>query len=270
MLLRHGESMAIVEGRFQGRMETPLSPLGRRQAELAGMRLADPIGPPRIPVPAGPPVDIVHSPLGRAAETAAAARAGLVRVHGERAVPGLRPDPGLAEIAQGEWEGLHREEVVGRYPVELEAWRLRPAEANAPGGETLVDASERVRISLQQTIDALAAATPGAGPDRTSVGGYPAGHGSDAPWTLVVGHDGIFKVAVLALLGLPLDRFWAFPWGLTGISVVELVAGRAVLRAHNLTDHLGPLQADQTASATGAAEARSEAEAASRERTGSL
>ena len=128
---------------------------------------------------------------------------------------------------------------------------------------------ERVRISLQQTIDALAAATPAPDPiARASAAIRPAT--ADAPWTLVVGHDGIFKVAVLALLGLPLDRFWAFPWGLTGISVVELVAGRAVLRAHNLTDHLGPLQADQTASATGAAEARSEAEAASRERTGSL
>ena len=102
------------------------------------------------------------------------------------------------------------------------------------------------------------------------MGGYPAGHGSDTPWALLVGHDGIFKVALLALLDLPLERFWTFPWALTGISVVEIVSGRAVLRAHNLTDHLGPLQADQAASSTGAAEARSEAEAASRERTGSL
>ena len=121
-----------------------------------------------------------------------------------------------------------------------------------------------------RTIAALAEAAPGEGPDRTSVGGYPAGHGSDTPWALLVGHDGIFKVTLLALLGLPLDRFWAFPWGLTGISVVELVAGRAVLRAHNLTDHLGPLQADDGRAVHGQAETRSEDEAAARERTGSL
>lgn len=262
--------MAIVEGRFQGRTETPLSPLGRRQAELAGIRLADPVGPPRIPVPARPPVDIVHSPLGRATETAAAAHGALGRVHGIGALPDLAPDPGLLEIAQGDWEGLHRDDVVARYPAELEAWRIRPSVAHAPGGEALSAASERVRPSLQRIIDRLAGAVPGTGPDRTSVGGYPAGHGADAPWSLLVGHDGIFKVALLALLDLPLDRFWAFPWSLTGISVVELVSGRAVLRAHNLTDHLGALQADLDEPVIAAAEARSEDEAAARERTGTL
>jgi len=38
VLLRHGESQFIVEGRFQGQAETPLSEAGRRQAELAGAR----------------------------------------------------------------------------------------------------------------------------------------------------------------------------------------------------------------------------------------
>jgi probable phosphoglycerate mutase len=275
VLLRHGESMAIVEGRFQGRLETPLSPLGQRQAELAGARLARPAIPPRIPVPGRPPVQIRHSPLGRAAETAAAAAAALRRVHGSTTSTSVGPDPGLAEIAQGAWEGLHRDEVIARYPAELEAWRLRPTTANAPGGESIPAAAERVRVSLAATIEGLAAAAPGAGPDRASVGGYPAGHGADTPWSLLVGHDGIFKVALLTLLDLPLDRFWTFPWGLTGITVVEFVAGRAILRAHNLTDHLAPLQAGAPAPGalepgTAAAESRSEDEAAERERTGSL
>jgi probable phosphoglycerate mutase len=261
--------MAIVEGRFQGRLETPLSPLGLRQAELAGSRLAAPDAPPRIPVPGRPPVEIVHSPLGRTAATAAAAAAALVAVHGA-AVPVPRPEPGLLEIAQGAWEGLHRDEVVARYPDELEAWRVHPATAHAPGGEPLVDAAARVRVALGRAVEALAAASPGSGADRTSVGGYPASHGADTPWSLLVGHDGVFKVALLTLLGLPLERFWTFPWGLTGISVVEFVAGRAILRAHNLTDHLAPLQAETAEPATAAAEERSEDEAAARERTGSL
>jgi broad specificity phosphatase PhoE len=256
VLLRHGESMAIVEGRFQGRLETPLSPLGRRQAELAGNRLAAPTIPPRIPVPGRPPVEVRHSPLGRAAETAEAAAVALRRVHGEKAVPAIRPDPGLVEIAQGAWEGLHRDEVIARYPAELEAWRVRPAEANAPGGESIPAAAERIRESLRRAIDALTEAVPGAGPD-------------------LVGHDGIFKVALLTVLDLPLERFWTFPWGLTGITVVEFVSGRAILRAHNLTDHLAPLQAGAPESGavepgTAAAESRSEDAAAERERTGSL
>jgi probable phosphoglycerate mutase len=267
--------VAIAEGRFQGRLETPLSPLGRRQAELAGIRLATPAIPPRIPVPGRPPVEIRHSPLGRAAETAEAAALALRRVHGAAALSAIRRDPGLLEIAQGEWEGLHRDEVIARYPDELEAWRLRPTEANAPGGESIPAAAERVRDSLQAAIDALAQAAPGAGPDRTSISGYPAGHGADTPWSLLVGHDGIFKVALLTLLDLPIERFWTFPWGLTGITVVEFVAGRSILRAHNLTDHLAPLQAGAPAPGvvepgTAAAESRSEDEAAERERTGSL
>jgi broad specificity phosphatase PhoE len=275
VLLRHGESMAIVEGRFQGRLETPLSPLGRRQAELAGIRLATPTIPPRIPVPGRPPVEVRHSPLGRAAETAEAAALALRQVHGDKAVPAIRPDQGLVEIAQGAWEGLHRDEVIARYPAELEAWRLRPIEANAPGGEAIPAAAERVRDSLRRAIAALSGAVPGTGPDRTSVGGYPAGHGSDTPWSLLVGHDGIFKVALLTLLDLPLERFWTFPWGLTGITVVEFVSGRAILRAHNLTDHLALLQAGApepgaVEPGTAAAESRSEDAAAERERTGSL
>ena len=102
-----------------------------------------------------------------------------------------------------------------------------PAEAHAPGGEALSAASERVRRRPPAgDRRARRGRHPAQGPDRTSVGGYPAGHGSDTPWSLLVGHDGIFKVALLALLDLPLERFWSFPWGLTGISVVELVAGR--------------------------------------------
>lgn len=273
VLLRHGESMAIVEGRFQGRLDTPLSPLGERQAELAGARIAMPSQPPRIPVPGVPPVEIRHSPLDRTAATARASAAALGRVHRPDAVPPLLPDPGLLELAQGDWEGLHRAEVYGRYSTELEAWRLHPAESVAPGGESLLDAAGRVGLTLQAALDALAGATPGSGPEGASSGGYPEVHGLTTPWTLLVAHDGIFKVALLTILGLPLDRFWTFPWGLTGITVVEFVDGRPILRAHNLTDHLGPLQAEvgtTEGSAPIGAEIRSEADAAERERTGSL
>jgi broad specificity phosphatase PhoE len=61
------------------------------------------------------------------------------------------------------------------------------------------------------------------------------------PWSIVVAHDGVFKVLALALLDLPLDRFWTLPFALCGISVIELRGGRPSLRAHNLTEHLAPL-----------------------------
>ena len=60
VLVRHGESEAIVERRFQGRLETPLSTTGRRQAGLVARRLARPHDQPALPLPSGPPLAIVH------------------------------------------------------------------------------------------------------------------------------------------------------------------------------------------------------------------
>ncbi len=64
---------------------------------------------------------------------------------------------------------------------------------------------------------------------------------SGQPWSILVGHDGVFKIVLLRLFGIPLDRFWTFSFALCGISVVEIRNGRPTLRAHNLAEHLAPL-----------------------------
>jgi broad specificity phosphatase PhoE len=64
---------------------------------------------------------------------------------------------------------------------------------------------------------------------------------------LLVAHDGIFRLALLCLLGLPLDRFWTFPFVLCGVTVLELRDGRVSLIAHNLAEHLAPLAAQAVA-----------------------
>ena len=76
--------------------------------------------------------------------------------------------------------------------------------------------------------------------DRPQVAGYRDAV-PDQPWSIVVGHDGVFKVAMLTLFDLPLDRFWMWSMDLCGITVIEFRAGRPVLRAHNLTAHLAAL-----------------------------
>ena len=239
MLLRHGESTFIVEGRFQGAADAPLSPLGERQAALAGARLADPGRSPALPIPPVAPIEIVHSPLGRAA-TAEAVRAAIVARGGS--VP-MRAEPGLAEIGQGLWEGAHRTEIESQHGELLAAWRRTPLSANAPGGERVVDAAVRVRAALEGIVARLGEAdgSHGAGAHPPTVAGYPGPAVADVPWTLLVAHDGIFKVTLLTLLDLPLDRFWTFPFALCGITVVEFRDGRGILRAHNLTEHLASL-----------------------------
>jgi len=239
VLLRHGESEAITQGLFQGQLDTPLSQLGERQAELAGERLARPGRPPQIAVPAALPIEIAHSPLRRAAGTAEAAARALGRAYGNPPAE-LRAEPGLLEIGQGVWEGLHRDEVEARYPAELESWRRAPTEPAAPGSEQLHVVDRRVRPALAAILGRMAAPGEGAAA-RTSAAGYPP-PASSLAWSLLVGHDGVFKIALLALLDLPLERFWSFSFGLTGITIVGIHDGMAVLRAHNLQDHLGPLQ----------------------------
>ncbi|MEW5989842.1 MAG: histidine phosphatase family protein [Chloroflexota bacterium] len=237
VLLRHGESTWIAEGRFQGQADPPLSAAGRRQAELAAARLADPRRPPTLPIPLGPPGEIVHSPLARTAETATLVAA-AVPTDGPP-VP-LRPEAGLLEIGQGEWEGLPVAEIERRWPDRIAGWRRDPLASWAPGGESLPEVDARVRVALRGVLGRMAErleTTPGF---RSHVLGYGDADSTD-PWTLLVAHDGVFKVVLLALLDLPLARFWSLPFALCGITVVEFRAGRPRLRAHNLTDHLAPL-----------------------------
>ena len=247
VLVRHGESTWVAEGRFQGRQDPPLSELGQRQAQLVANRLAHRDEQTPLPIPIGLPSAVWHSPLSRAAATAkliADAQPGPVQ---------LRPIEGLTEIAQGDWEGQPLAVVRERWKDELAAWRRTPTISNAPGGETLVHASARVRGALGQIATSLAG-TVGQAEMAAAfdpVPGYEeAARTADAPaqpWALVVGHDGIFRLCLINLLGLPLERFWSFPFNLAGITVVTLHSGFAVLRSHNLSEHLAPLAIEERA-----------------------
>ena len=62
---------------------------------------------------------------------------------------------------------------------------------------------------------------------------------------------------ILTLSATPL--FWTFSFALCGLTVVEFRGGRAVLRAHNLTEHLAPLHDEEA-----------QAEAEERTRSGAL
>jgi probable phosphoglycerate mutase len=272
VLLRHGESEWIRENRFQGQAETPLSATGHRQAALAGERLARPHASPALPVPLGRPLEIVHSPLARTAQTARAVADAMVRagaaelealggdLGGDDLVPAavpLRPEPGLLEIGQGEWEGVTHDEIARRWPDVLAGWRRRPWETWAPGGESPAQVRDRARPALAAVLERLGRDYPRGTLDRPQVGGY-SGVGPQAgqPWSVLVGHDGVFKIVMLTLFDLPLDKFWMFTLGLTGMTVIEFRGGRPVLRAANLTEHLASL-ADEEALAAAERRARS-------------
>jgi broad specificity phosphatase PhoE len=154
-----------------------------------------------------------------------------------------RPEPGLLEIGQGSWEGLLTTEIEARWGELLTTWRRRPLDAWAPGGESIPEVQARLRPGLAGILAGLAAAganRPPTNANASPVAGYREAV-SDRPWSVVVGHDGVFKVALLTLFDLPLERFWMWSFDLCGIGVVEFRGGRPLVRALNLTEHLAPL-----------------------------
>jgi probable phosphoglycerate mutase len=239
-LVRHGESAWIVEGRFQGRSDPPLSAVGRRQAMAVGARVAAPSQMPSVPVPDHPPLAIWHSPLLRAAQTAQAIHESL-----GADVP-LCPLDDLMELGQGEWEGLTHAEVRERWPAELAAWRDDPLHHHAPGGESLRDALARARVA-REVILGLSDATAheqGAGmaPAEPVLGYEGTFNGGEGPdWAIVVAHDGVLRLLMLDLLGIGIEHFWSFPLALASVSVLDLSSGLVRLRAHNLDEHIAAL-----------------------------
>lgn len=181
LLARHGETPWNAEGRYQGQIDIPLSPIGEAQAQALGARLAS--------------VDItraVASPLSRAQRTAqlalGAARADM-----------LLTEPELQEIAHGEWEGLLASEIHEKDPSRLQAWREEPDTVLMPGGESL-------RLVLERSWRGLARATEGLGEHDT---------------LLVVAHDAVNRVILCKVLGLPLSRLWTFRQAPTTLNLLE-------------------------------------------------
>jgi probable phosphoglycerate mutase len=123
-IARHGETTWNAVGRYQGRLETPLSPLGQAQAQaLAGELLDAGIG------------SIISSPLSRCVQTALP----LSMLTG---VP-IETDDRLLEIAHGTWEGRYRDEIARTEPERYMMWRNRPEQVHFPRGESLGDVLNR-------------------------------------------------------------------------------------------------------------------------------
>lgn len=181
LLARHGETPWNAEGRYQGQIDIPLSPVGEGQANALGQRLK------------GVRIDrAVASPLSRAQLTARLAL-------GDARADMLQTDADLQEIAHGEWEGLLASEIQQKDPARLLAWREEPENVLMPGGESL-------RQVLDRSWRGLARATEGLGEDDT---------------LLVVAHDAVNRVLLCRILGLPIARLWTFRQAPTTLNLLE-------------------------------------------------
>lgn len=125
-LVRHGQTQFNAERRQQGRLDSPLTALGRSQAAAVGRLLQDLVGKP-----AG--WRLVSSPLGRALDTA--------RIIGERLGLPVETDPRVIEVSFGQWDGRLRDELAAEHP---DVFARKDWQFSAPGGETYEDVHARV------------------------------------------------------------------------------------------------------------------------------
>jgi broad specificity phosphatase PhoE len=170
VLVRHGQTDANARGLLQGRVDLPLSELGRRQAQaLAAL----------VPTDAR----VVVSPLRRAQETAAA--------FGRE----IEVDERWIELDYGEYDG----EPIGDIPGEVWAeWRADPHFV-PPGGESLVTLGARVRGACEELLDEArrrdVVVVSHVSPIKAAIG-WALGVGDEVGWRLFVQVASITRVAI--------------------------------------------------------------------------
>jgi broad specificity phosphatase PhoE len=126
LVARHGETTWNLAGRYQGRLESELSPLGMRQAAALAEAIAR--EEPKIE-------RIVSSPLIRCKSTA--------QYVADRIGVPVETDPRLIEIGHGDWEGRLRDDIMREEPRNWYLWKNKPTEITFSQGDSMQKVAER-------------------------------------------------------------------------------------------------------------------------------
>lgn len=125
IIVRHAQATGNLEGRFQARVDTDITPLGRAQLERLTSRLEK------------EHIDAVYcSPLLRTRLTAQACV-------GTRDLP-LVIDDRLIEIDAGPMDGLRWDELYERFPEQMTVWKEQPHLFHPPHGESMAQVRSRI------------------------------------------------------------------------------------------------------------------------------
>ena len=119
-LCRHGQTLFNLAGRYQGRLDSPLTALGRTQASAMGRRLTQLVGAD---------FKVWSSPQGRAQET-------LALILREVGAASVVTDARLREHSIGVWDGMTDFEIDMEYPGARDGlpqgeWHFRGPDAEA-------------------------------------------------------------------------------------------------------------------------------------------
>lgn len=184
-LVRHGVTRANGEQRFNGHLDEGLTAQGEQQARLIGAYLRE----RRV-------VALYASDLQRAMRTGELIAQQLVQP-----LP-VQTDTAWRELFFGDWEGLTYQQIVERYPQNLQfftdATRFAPV-----NGEPFSALLQRVRSAFQQLMQ--------------EVRSLPEGD------IVLVSHAGVLRLLLCLLLGMPFDRQWQLRLGNGSLSAIDCV-----------------------------------------------
>lgn len=132
-MVRHCQSMGNVEDKFQGRYDSPVSPLGEKQLELLSLRFRN------------VHLDAVYaSPLMRTMRTGEA----IARFHD---LP-VQPRESFIELDVGELDDLTQTELARVRPDIVRDWDVTPDLLAFPGGENMTQAYERSLAAVEEIV----------------------------------------------------------------------------------------------------------------------
>jgi broad specificity phosphatase PhoE len=189
IIVRHGRTAANAQGLLLGRLDPDLDEEGRRQAAAVAATLdrAD---------------RIIASPLARTRETAEVISASTGTA--------VELDERWIELDYGEFDGVPLVDI----PAETWASWRRDASFCPPGGESLVQLSERVHAALADLVDEALVHD-----------------------IVVVSHVSPIKAAVIWALGCTEDVTWRMFLSPASITRIGVQRG-PVLQSFNETAHL--------------------------------
>lgn len=196
LLIRHGQTRANISGFYMGRSDEDLNETGYKQVQELSERLAD------------TQIDAIYtSPLKRTRTTAET----VAKPHN------LKPSSieKLTEIQLGEWEGLHAEEIIRKWPDLWQQSRIDPSVLTFPGGESFKQVAERGALAFE-TIVRL-------NPDSK---------------VAIVTHDIIVRVMVAHVLEVSNSIYRRIEISNASLTTVRVIDGKRQLITLNDTSHL--------------------------------
>jgi broad specificity phosphatase PhoE len=178
-----------------GWSDEDLDDVGHSQVQRLSPRLAN------LPI-----ASIYSSPLQRTRTTAAI----IAKPH--RLDVEFSDD--LIELRLGDWQGLHMDEIIQRWPELWRQSRIDPSDVTMPNGESFQQVTDRAIRIFKKVLAA-----------------------NQSKQVIMVTHDIVVRVLVAHVLGTSNSIYRRFEINNASLTVVRVINGKALLTTLNDTSH---------------------------------